>query len=390
MSSRQIPKSCQLPPLPFDTPHFSNMQKLTLFAAATGSRVDREAGILRGVSVITAGVEAKGHGIWIDQTSLEMVKASAETYIDGLQVKSDHGSGFGEIEGVLRDFVIEGNQLRADFHLIKSGEEYERIMEMAEMMPSSFGLSIEFSGISEEIDEYRYARPVEIYAVALVDQPAANPSGLFQAMPEDIKPEEVPPVASVEEVKVEEVTESQPEEEKADEAVVELQVDGPKGTQHDPEGPKEVKGPEGTQNLPADAVEPAAEVVAPEPAAEVEELPEEKLSSKLSEVVLNFENTKAEVINLRADLETAHRNLSALKAEVEKRDLTIAKLEDLKRIALRAAGLLPSDVEIEIEAQAAPFNPAEAYAAAVEAGDKKLAAELFKQHKAAIFAARRN
>jgi hypothetical protein len=386
------------------------MQKLTLFAAATGSRVDREAGILRGVSVITAGVEAKGHGIWIDQTSLEMVKAAAETYVDGLQVKSDHGSGFGEIEGVLRDFVIDGNQLRADFHLIKSGEEYERICEMAEMMPSSFGLSIEFSGISEEIDEYRYARPVEIYAVALVDQPAANPSGLFQAMPEDIKPEEVPPVASVEEVKVEEVTESQPEEEKAEEAVVELQVDGPKGTQHDPEGPKEVKGPEGTQNLPEGVVEiPAsdlpvetiqeiAEQVGVDPSeiesvgvsTEAEELPEEQLSSKLSDVVLNFENTKAEVINLRANLETAHQNLTALKAEVEKRDLAIAKLEDLKRIALRAAGLLPSDVEIEIEAQAAPFNPAEAYFAAVEAGDKKLAAELFKQHKAAIFAARRN
>jgi hypothetical protein len=229
---------------------------------------------------------------------------------------------------------------------------------------------------------------MEIYSADLVDQPAANPSGLFQAMSEPTAPEEVP--AEVEETKVEEVTESQPEEEKADEAVVELQVDGPKGTQHDPEGPKEVKGPEGTQNLPADAVEPAAEVVAPEPAAEVEELPEEQLSSKLSDVVLNFENTKAEVINLRADLETAHKNLTALKAEVEKRDLAIAKLEDLKRIALRAAGLLPSDVEIEIEAQAAPFNPAEAYAAAVEAGDKKLAAELFKQHKAAIFAARRN
>jgi hypothetical protein len=279
---------------------------------------------------------------------------------------------------------------------------------MAEMMPSSFGLSIEFSGISEEIDEYRYARPVEIYAVALVDQPAANPSGLFQAMSEpETAPEEVP--AEVEETKVE-VTESQPEEEKADEAVVELQVDGPKGTQHDPEGPKEVKGPEGTQNLPEGVVEiPAsdlpletiqeiAEQVGVDPSeiesvgvsTEAEELPEEQLSSKLSDVVLNFENTKTEVINLRADLETAHRNLTALKAEVEKRDLAIAKLEDLKRIALRAAGLLPSDVEIEIEAQAAPFNPAEAYAAAVEAGDKKLAAELFKQHKAAIFAARRN
>jgi hypothetical protein len=349
------------------------MQKLTLFAAATGSRVDREYGILRGVSVITAGVEAKGHGIWIDQTSLEMVKAAAETYVDGLQVKSDHGSGFGEIEGVLRDFVIDGNQLRADFHLIKSGEEYERICEMAEMMPSSFGLSIEFSGISEEIDEYRYARPVEIYAVALVDQPAANPSGLFQAMSEPTAPEEVP--AEVEETKVE-VTESQPEEEKADEAVVEIPA----------------------SDLPVETIQEIAEQVGVDPSeiesvgvsTEAEELPEEQLSSKLTSVVLNFENTKAEVINLRADLETAHRNLSALRAEVEKRDLAIAKLEDLKRIALRAAGLLPSDVEIEIEAQAAPFNPAEAYAAAVEAGDKKLAAELFKQHKAAIFAARRN
>jgi hypothetical protein len=390
------------------------MQKLTLFAAATGSRVDREAGVLRGVSVITEG-EAKGHGMIVDSVTLEQVKACAETYVDGLRVKMDHATGIDAMVGVLRDFQIDGIQLRADLHLIKSHEDFEKILEMAENMPGSFGLSISFSGESEDVEVpsddteevepnsgelppsvggsveiVRAARCMEIYSADLVDQPAANPSGLFQVMPENIKPEEVPPVAPVEEVKVEEVTESQPIEEKADEAVVELQVDGPKGTQHDPEGPKEVRGPEGTQNLPEDAA-PAAEVVEPAAPAEevVEELPEEQLSSKLSDVVLNFENTKAEVINLRADLETAHRNLSALKAEVEKRDLAIAKLEDLKRIALRAAGLLPSDVEIEIEAQAAPFNPAEAYFAAVEAGDKALAAQLFKAHKAAIFAARR-
>jgi hypothetical protein len=408
------------------------MQKLTLFAAATGSRVDREYGILRGVSVITEG-EAKGHGMIVDGVTIEQVKACAETYVDGLRVKMDHATGIDAMVGVLRDFQIDGIQLRADLHLIKSHEDFEKILEMAENMPGSFGLSISFSGESEDVEVpyddtekvepnsgelppsvggsveiVRAARCMEIYSADLVDQPAANPSGLFQAMSEPTAPEEVP--AEVEETKVEEVTESQPEEEKADEAVVELQVDGPKGTQHDPEGPKEVKGPEGTQNLPEGVVEiPAsdlpvetiqeiAEQVGVDPSeiesvgvsTEAEELPEEKLSSKLSAVVLNFENTKAEVINLRADLETAHRNLSALKAEVEKRDLAIAKLEDLKRIALRAAGLLPSDVEIEIEAQAAPFNPAEAYAAAVEAGDKKLAAELFKQHKAAIFAARRN
>jgi hypothetical protein len=107
-------------------------------------------------------------------------------------------------------------------------------------------------------------------------------------------------------------------------------------------------------------------------------------------VVHSFESQKNEIISLRADLETAHRNLTALKSEIEKRDLHIAGLEHTKRIALQAVGLLPSDVEIEVEAQAAPFNPVEAYAAAVEAGDKKLAAELFKTHKAAIFASRRN
>lgn len=347
----------------------SNMaSKVTLFAAATGSRVDREAGVLRGVSVITAGVEAKGHGIWIDQTTLEMVKSCAETYVDGLQVKSDHGSGFGEIEGVLREFEIDGNQLRANFYLIKSGEEYERIMEMAEMMPSSFGLSIEFSGISEEIDEYRYARPMEIYAVALVDQPAANPTGLFQAMPEETAPVEVPAEVPAEEIKVEEIPASEIPEETLKEIADEVGVE-----------PSEIESVGVTEEAP---VEEVAE-------APVEELPEEKLSSKLSEVILNFENSKSEIINLRADLETAHRNLSALKKEIEKRDLAIARLEDLKQKALHAAGLLPSDVEIEIEAEARPFDPVASYFAAVEAGDKKLSAELFKAHKAAIFAARR-
>jgi hypothetical protein len=369
------------------------MQKLTFFAAATGSRVDREAGILRGVSVITEG-EAKGHGMIVDGVTLEQVKACAETYVDGLRVKMDHYTGIDAMVGVLRDFQIDGLQLRADLHLIKSHDDFEKILEMAETMPGSFGLSISFSGESEDVEVpsddseevepnsgelpeggveiVRAARCMEIYSADIVDQPAANPSGLFQAMPEDIKPEEVPPVAPVEEVKVEEVT-------------AELETKGPEGTQNLPEEAAPAEAPvEKVEEVKADEVpaEPATEVV--------EDLPEEKLSSKLSEVVLNFENTKAEVINLRADLETAHRNLSALKAEVEQRDLEVARLSKVRDLALRAAGLLPSDVEIEMDAQASPFNPVEAYAAAVEAGDKKLAAELFKAHKSAIFAARRN
>jgi len=376
------------------------MQKLTFFAAATGSRVDREAGVLRGVSVITEG-EAKGHGMIVDGVTLEQVKACAETYVDGLRVKMDHYTGIDAMVGVLRDFQIDGLQLRADLHLIKSHDDFEKILEMAETMPGSFGLSISFSGESEDVEVpsddseevepnsgelpeggveiVRAARCMEIYSADIVDQPAANPSGLFQAMSEpETAPVEVPAEAPVEEIKAEEVT-------------AELEVKGPEGTQNIPEEAAPAEAP--VEKDEEEKAEPVAEekveevIVAPAP---VEDLPEEKLSSKLSDVVLNFENTKAEVINLRADLETAHRNLSALKAEVEQRDLEVARLSKVRDLALRAAGLLPSDVELEMDAQAAPFNPVEAYAAAVEAGDKKLAAELFKAHKTAIFAARRN
>ena len=368
------------------------MQKVTLFAAATGSRVDREAGVLRGVSVITEG-EAKGHGMIVDGITLDQVKACAETYVDGLRVKMDHYTGIDAMVGVLRDFVIDGTQLRADLHLIKNHEDFEKILEMAETIPGSFGLSISFSGESDRIPVsgvegvlIEAARCMEIYSADIVDQPAANPTGLFQAMPEELKPEEVPAAPIVEEVAAEEVTEDVTEEKPVDE--VEVPAIEPVSAEESLVSQEqfEVKGPEGTQNLP--------EEVKPEPAAPVADFPKEvadkAIKSKLSAVVESFELQKGEIISLRADLETAHRNLSALKAQVEQRDLRIASLEETKRIALQAVGLLPSDVEIEVDPQSTPFNPVEAYAAAVEAGDKKLAAELFKAHKAAIFASRRN
>jgi hypothetical protein len=381
------------------------MQKLTLFAAVSGSQVDRESGILRGVSVITEG-EAKGHGMIVDAVTLQQVKACAETYVDGLRVKMDHYTGIDAMVGVLRDFAIDGIQLRADLHLIKSHDDFEKIMEMAETMPGSFGLSISFSGECEEVEMpdddagkvkpnsgelppsqgggveiVKAARCMEIYSADLVDQPAANPTGLFQAMSEPTAPtEEVPVEAPVQEIPATELAPEILEEisEQMGVPVVEIESVGIESEPSEPETlVKEIKH--------------IAEEVASEKAEETpaEEIPAEQLSAKLSEVVTTFDSQKAEIINLRADLETAHRNLAVLKAEVEKRDLEIAKLDETKRIALRAVGLLPSDVEIEVAQEAAPFDPVASYFAAVEAGDKKLAAELFKAHKSAIFAARR-
>jgi hypothetical protein len=167
----------------------------TDFAALAGE-IDFDNAMIRGVSVITIG-EAKGHGMQVDEQTLQQVKDAAETYTGGLKVKTDHFSGFNQIVGTLKNFTIDGDQLRADLYLLKAHEATPRIIEMAQLMPGSFGLSISFSGehATDETSDVTFARCSEIYSADLVDQPAANPSGLFSAkvdsMADVMTPEEV-------------------------------------------------------------------------------------------------------------------------------------------------------------------------------------------------------
>lgn len=165
------------------------MNTLVLFAAlaAASARIDTEAGILLGVSVITEG-EARGHDMFIDATTLGQVRDCIAAFgDDGVKVKVNHWSGFEGIVGTLRNPRIDGIQLRADLHLLATHEARAKILEMAEQMPSQFGLSIAFSGESEEREvgsdagqiKANFARCQELYSVDLVDDPAANPTGLF-------------------------------------------------------------------------------------------------------------------------------------------------------------------------------------------------------------------
>jgi hypothetical protein len=150
----------------------------TDFAVLQG-QIDAQAATISDVSVITVG-EAKGHGLMIDEQTLVEVKAAAETYAGGLKVKTDHYTGFNEIVGTLKNFRIDGDQLRADLFLLKNHDATARILEMAELMPDTFGLSISFTGEHEESDnDIVFARCTEIYSADLVDAPAANPTGLF-------------------------------------------------------------------------------------------------------------------------------------------------------------------------------------------------------------------
>src|SRR5690349_8684945 len=116
-----------------------------LFEAISTGRIDAASGTIFGVSVITAG-NAKGHDMWIDSTTLAQVKKAADAFDGGVKVKMDHSSGFDAIVGVLKNFVIAGDQLRADLHLLQQHEARPKIVEMAQSIPESFGLSISFSG----------------------------------------------------------------------------------------------------------------------------------------------------------------------------------------------------------------------------------------------------
>jgi hypothetical protein len=170
------------------------------FAVAAG-KIDAEAGVIRGVSLISEG-PALGHGVMVDARTLEQVKAAAEQYEGGLKVKLDHNSGAGDIIGYVDALRIEGKKLLGDLHLLQNSPHRAYVLEIAEKIPDTFGLSIAFSGPVEMSSDKKtmLQRCTEIYSVDLVSEPAANKTGLFErrmkafqtesgTMPEEEKPE---------------------------------------------------------------------------------------------------------------------------------------------------------------------------------------------------------
>jgi hypothetical protein len=142
--------------------------------------IDSDAGIVKGVSVITSGVTARGHDLEVDDTTImQMFEKCVEK--GQVAVKWNHKTGADAVNGYLKDFRIEGNKLKADWHLLKSHERYEHAMEMAEKMPQNVGLSASFLGKDVTINGRKHARCSDVISVDLVSSPAANPDGLFQS-----------------------------------------------------------------------------------------------------------------------------------------------------------------------------------------------------------------
>ena len=156
------------------------MAPVITFSEASASVIDAKSGVIRGVSLITKG-PALGHGVMIDEKTLEQVKTSAEQYSGGLKVKLNHDGGAGDIVGYIDTLRISGEKLLGDLHLLATSPHRAYILEIAERIPDTFGLSIAFSGpVEKSADKLTtLQRCSEIYSVDLVSEPAANPNGFF-------------------------------------------------------------------------------------------------------------------------------------------------------------------------------------------------------------------
>ncbi|MDX2108759.1 MAG: hypothetical protein SFY80_00815 [Verrucomicrobiota bacterium] len=143
--------------------------------------IDKTAGVIRGVSMLTGNMVAKGHPLLVDKTTLQQIHDCAVS-MGQVPVKENHKSGAGEVTGFLSNFRIEGNQVKADWNLLKTYPRFEQILETAERMPSGVGLSVAFIGPKQaQFDKagQQLARCAELLSCDYVTSPAANPDGLF-------------------------------------------------------------------------------------------------------------------------------------------------------------------------------------------------------------------
>jgi hypothetical protein len=118
---------------------------------------------------------------------LQEVKACAESYAGGVKVNLDHGAGIKDIIGFVDNFRIVGDKLVADLNLLENADRRAYVLEIAEKLPDTFGISIAFSGPVREIDGKSFASCTELYSADLVQTPAANPTGLFSFQAVDKK-----------------------------------------------------------------------------------------------------------------------------------------------------------------------------------------------------------
>jgi hypothetical protein len=129
----------------------------------------------KGISVITAG-PALGHDMMIDQTTLEQVMELGNQN-SPVKVLANHSNDVGEVIGMLSNFRISGQRVRADFELLENHPQSEYFAELLTKLPDQLGFSISFSGVPRSDENgVQLADVRDLWSVDLVTRAAANKS----------------------------------------------------------------------------------------------------------------------------------------------------------------------------------------------------------------------
>lgn len=157
------------------------------FNSGGGIQVDRATGLIKGVSVITTG-PARGHGFTVDSVLLSQI-AEQINAAGGVKVRMGHPSmiddGTGLAVGSLINARVEGNRVRGDLQLgqfaksTAKGDMWTHVLDLASERPDFLGLSVAFEPTQAIADGVPVRRSKRVVAVDLVDDPAANRSGLL-------------------------------------------------------------------------------------------------------------------------------------------------------------------------------------------------------------------
>jgi hypothetical protein len=175
------------------------------------SGIDKKNNVIYGFSVITKG-EARGHGLEIDETTLDQtIELGAGSSI-GIKSRFGHpnmsNSAVGTFLGRAKNFRRDNGIVRADLYFDKTafntpnGDLASYVLGLAESDPDAFGSSIVFDGEPEyrlnedgtrKKDEtgkvlLPLARITKLWAVDVVDDPAANNGMFSNFFSETVKP----------------------------------------------------------------------------------------------------------------------------------------------------------------------------------------------------------
>lgn len=189
-----------------------------------------KAGLIRNVSAITRG-EALGHGMWVDAEMLNQVQAALEVgnYVKSRFTHPDISSdGMGKMLGRAYVGRLAGDRVVVNLHFLQAAHESPDgnlaayVMNLASEAPEDFGTSIVFTRdrdaemafAEEHTREVQYTDPEtgetetrrrfrspdpdnqkhlrhvrlkQLRAVDVVDDPAANPNGLFHRAPDQLR-----------------------------------------------------------------------------------------------------------------------------------------------------------------------------------------------------------